>query len=82
MIEYRPTIINKGLNWFPFLNIMEYTEDRIENDITLLPSLLNMFLMIQNRCWYNKGHDDQNKVEHIAIRCSNCGKTMVCLWII
>ena len=30
--------------------------------------------MIQTRCWYNKGHDDKNKVEHIAIRCSNCGK--------
>ena len=30
--------------------------------------------MVQIHCWYNKGHDDQNKVEHIAIRCSNCGK--------
>ena len=25
-------------------------------------------------CWYNKGHDDQNKVEHISIMCGNCGK--------
>ena len=25
-------------------------------------------------CWYNKGNDDKNKVEHIAIRCSNCEK--------
>ena len=34
--------------------------------------------MFQIICWYNKGHDDQNKVENIAIRCSNCGKeTMV-----
>ena len=23
---------------------------------------------------YNKGHDDQNKVENIATRCGNCGK--------
>ena len=30
--------------------------------------------MFQMRCWYNKGNDDQNKVEHIAIRCSNCEK--------
>ena len=30
--------------------------------------------MFQIRCWYNKGLDDQNKVEHIATRCSNCGK--------
>ena len=29
-------------------------------------------------CWYNKGHDDKNKVGNIAIRCINCGKeTMI-----
>ena len=33
-----------------------------------------MFPMFQMCCWYNKGADDQNKVEHISIRCSNCGK--------
>ena len=33
-----------------------------------------MFSMFQIHCWYNKGHDDHNKVENIAIRCSNCGK--------
>ena len=53
---------------------MEYTANRIENYITLLPALLNIFSVIQICCWYNKGHDDQNKVEHIAIRCSNCQK--------
>ena len=26
------------------------------------------------RCWYNKGQYDKNKVENIAIRCTNCGK--------
>ena len=30
--------------------------------------------MFQIRCWYNKVHYNQNKVEHIAIRCINCGK--------
>ena len=25
-------------------------------------------------CWYKKGHGDQNKVENVVIRCSNCGK--------
>ena len=30
--------------------------------------------MFQISCWYNKGHDDKNKVENISIRCSNCGK--------
>ena len=34
--------------------------------------------MFSIRCWYNKVHDDQNKVENIAIRCSHCGKeTMI-----
>ena len=28
-------------------------------------------------CWYNKGYYDKNKVEHIDIRCSNCGKQNV-----
>ena len=36
-----------------------------------------MFSMFQIRCWYNKGHDDQNKVENIAIRCTNSGKQNV-----
>ena len=53
---------------------MEYTADKIDNEIALLPSLLNKFSMFQIRCWYNKGHDDKNKVESIATRCSNCGK--------
>ena len=34
--------------------------------------------MFQICCWYNQGHDDQNKVENIAIRCINCEKeTMI-----
>ena len=28
--------------------------------------------MFQINCWYNKVNGDQNKVEHTAIRCSNC----------
>ena len=53
---------------------MEYTEDKIENDKTLLPSLLKMFSMFKIYFWYNKGHYDLNKVEHITIRCINCGE--------
>ena len=34
--------------------------------------------MFQISCWYNQIHDDQNKVENIAIGCYNCGKeTMI-----
>ena len=53
---------------------MEYQADNIENNTKLLPSLLKIFSMLQICCWYNKGHDDKNKLEHIPIRCSNCGK--------
>ena len=33
-----------------------------------------MFSMFQMLFWYNKEHDDQNNVENVAIKCSNCGK--------
>ena len=33
-----------------------------------------MFSMFQMRFWYDDEHDDQNNVESIVIRCSNCGK--------
>ena len=36
--------------------------------------MLKMFSMFQISCWYNKGHNDQNRVELISIRCSTCGK--------
>ena len=52
---------------------MEYTEYKIDNEITLLPPLLKMFSMFQIHIWYNKEHYDQNNVENIVIRCSNCG---------
>ena len=36
--------------------------------------------MLQICCWYNKGHDDQDKVENIVIRYSNFGK-QTCLYM-
>ena len=42
IIDYCPTSIKEGLNQLGFFNIMEYTAYRIENEITLLPSLLNI----------------------------------------
>ena len=59
----------------PFFDIMEFTEDRIENDKNILPSLLKMFSMIKIKCWCNKREDE---IKHtgvkVAIRCGNCGK--------
>ena len=46
-MTYRLTIIKEVINWFNFLNIMEYTACKIENEITLLPSLLKMSSMFQ-----------------------------------
>ena len=41
-IEYWPKIIMESLNWLPFLDIMEFTSDRIDNDKNPLPSLLKI----------------------------------------
>ena len=30
----------ESLNWIPFLDVMEFTADQIENDINIFPSLL------------------------------------------
>ena len=53
---------------------MKYTADKIENDITLLSSLLKTFSMFLMRFWYDNEHDDQNNVENIATRFIICGK--------
>ena len=42
IIDYWPTCIKDGLNWLSLLDIMKYTEDRIYNEVIILPSLLNM----------------------------------------
>ena len=77
-IEYWQTRINEDINWLFLFDIMELTADRIYNERILLPSLLNIFSMFQIRCWYSQGEDDQNKVDNIAIRCSNREKeTMI-----
>ena len=48
-MTYWLTIIKEVINWFNFLNVMEYTAYKIDNEITLLPSLLKMFSMFQMR---------------------------------
>ena len=70
-MNYWPTSIKEVINWFSFMNIMEYNADNIENEITLLPSLVKMFSMFQMRFWYDNKHDDQNDMKIISIRCSN-----------
>ena len=81
-MTYWPTSKKEVINWFPFMNIMDYTTDKIDNEITLLPSLLKMFSMFKMSFWYDNKPDDKNDVKVIAIRCSNCGKEKVYLQII
>ena len=54
-MTYWETNVKEFINWFFFTNIMEYTSERIDNDITSLPSLLEknvcfryVFVMIRN----------------------------------
>ena len=39
--ECWPKITMESLNWLPFLDITEFTADRINKDKNLLPSLFN-----------------------------------------
>ena len=54
----------------------------IENEITLILSMLEMFSMFQMRFKYDKEPGDQNDVKVITIKCSNCWGGRVYLWII
>ena len=60
--DYWPKRIVESLNWLPFLDIVEFTADRIENDKNLLPSLLKYFTMFKIKCWWNQREDDLKKV--------------------
>ena len=64
----------ESINWLRFLDIMELTADRIENDKNLLLSLLKVFNMFKIKCWWNKKEkgDLKQTVEKVAIRCSKC----------
>ena len=73
-MTYWPTIIKEVINWFTFLNIMDYTANKIYNEIKLLPSLLEKTSMSQMCFCYNKEPDDKNDVKIVAIWCSNCGR--------
>ena len=55
------------------MNIIEYTSENIDTEITLLSLLLRMFSMFQMCFWYNK-ENVELFVENLAIRYINCGK--------
>ena len=45
--ECWPKSIMESLNWLPFIDIMEFTADKIRNDKNILPSLLKKFTMFK-----------------------------------
>ena len=64
---------------------MDFTADKIENDINLFPSLLKFFTMFKIKCWWNKKEKDDPKQtpEKFAIRYTSYGKeTMIYLDIL
>ena len=69
---YWPIITKETIQWFPFQSIVDHTEGIIETYISLIPSLLKGFAMYQMPLFYYKHNKEDNVVEAIAIKCSNC----------
>ena len=46
-LEHWPASIKTTIEWFPFLEIMEYTGNDIKNDTPITSSLLKMFSMFE-----------------------------------
>ena len=65
--EHWPASIKSTLQWFTFLEIMEYTGNNIKNDTPLTSSLLKMFSMFEIRLSVG----DVNLYE-VCLNCINC----------
>ena len=48
---------------------MEHTAINTETDISLLPQLLNIFVMFQISLLYYENNEEDNVVEDISIKC-------------
>ena len=64
--DYWPTSIKETIKWFPFLNIMEHTENIMEK-YGLMSSLLKVFDVFEIRLSYKKGILDV-----VYLKCINC----------
>ena len=67
--SYCRTSIKDTINWFPFITIMEHTENIIKTNKRLTLLLLKVFAMFELRLI-----SDKEKLHVIAIRCINCKK--------
>ena len=52
--DFWPKSITLNLNWLPFLDVMEFTAYKIDNDINIFPSLLKKITMFKIKFWWNK----------------------------
>ena len=64
---YWSTTIKDTIQWFPFLTIMEHTENILKPNKGLISSLLKVFDMFELRLTY-----DKEKLDVISIMCINC----------
>ena len=56
--KHWPASINEKIQWFPFLTIMEYTANKIQDNKVLISSLLKVFSVFEIRFSYgNKDLD-------------------------
>ena len=55
------------MQWFPFLEIMEYTGNDMKNDTHLTSSLLKMFSMFKIRL-----SDGDVDLYSVSLKCINC----------
>ena len=65
--EHWPASIKTTIEWFPFLEMMEYTGSDIKNDTPLTSSLLKMFSMFE--ICLSVG--DVN-LDEVSLKCINC----------
>ena len=53
---------------------MEHTANILEQNKSLIPSLLNVFSMFHLRIFYDKHNEEENILYAIDIKFSNCNK--------
>ena len=70
--KHWPVSIKTNIEWFPFLDIMEYTGNDMISDIPLTTSLLKMFSMFGIKM--NVG--DFN-VDEVSLMCINCRRKKI-----
>ena len=68
--EHWPASIKTTIEWFPFLDMMEYTGNDMNSDIPLTKSLLKMFSMFEISLTVG----DVN-VDEVSLMCINCKRS-------